>query len=199
MGIADLRRVGGTLCLDFVNTLDWRGRDEPEESLFAYRDLLEWGVLVGALSRADARRLSGVSEAVARREFATAIDLREAIHRIVVALFHKKRPDRSDLARLGDSVAQAHAARRLEEHGGHLKWSWPASDDPGRPLWPIALSASELLASDKVDLISQCDGPECGWFFLDTSKNRKRRWCSMEGCGNRAKARRHYARSRDTD
>ncbi|HET8727128.1 MAG TPA: CGNR zinc finger domain-containing protein, partial [Alphaproteobacteria bacterium] len=41
-----------------------------------------------------------------------------------------------------------------------------------------------------------CGGIDCGWLFLDTSKNAKRRWCDMRYCGNRAKAHRHYERAR---
>jgi len=44
--------------------------------------------------------------------------------------------------------------------------------------------------------VGVCPGEGCGWLFFDTSKNRSRRWCAMEDCGNRAKARRHYRRSR---
>jgi len=44
--------------------------------------------------------------------------------------------------------------------------------------------------------VRECDGAACTWLFLDQSRNRSRRWCSMESCGNRAKARRHYHRQR---
>ena len=64
-----------------------------------------------------------------------------------------------------------------------------------RILWPVARSAGELLISDKLDRVRQCaDDRGCGYLFVDTSRNRSRRWCSMESCGNRAKAHRHYQR-----
>jgi predicted RNA-binding Zn ribbon-like protein len=64
-------------------------------------------------------------------------------------------------------------------------------------LWPILRSAAEVLTSEKRTRLGQCaDDRGCGWLFLDTSKNRSRRWCDMEDCGNRAKARRHYLRER---
>ena len=47
------------------------------------------------------------------------------------------------------------------------------------------------------DKVRRCANPECGWLFLDDSRAGKRRWCSMLACGNRAKARRHYHRSRE--
>jgi predicted RNA-binding Zn ribbon-like protein len=64
-------------------------------------------------------------------------------------------------------------------------------------IWPIVLAAAELLASDSRRQIHECAGEGCGWLFLDTSRNRRRRWCTMESCGNRAKARRFYQRSRE--
>jgi predicted RNA-binding Zn ribbon-like protein len=64
-------------------------------------------------------------------------------------------------------------------------------------LWPIVGSAAELLASDNLPLVRACSSKTCQWFFLDTSKNHRRRWCSMKLCGNRAKVRKFYARQRE--
>jgi predicted RNA-binding Zn ribbon-like protein len=60
----------------------------------------------------------------------------------------------------------------------------------------LALQADELLASPPVQRIRRCEGPGCGWFFLDRSRSGTRRWCSSGDCGNRDRARRHYHRSR---
>jgi predicted RNA-binding Zn ribbon-like protein len=64
-------------------------------------------------------------------------------------------------------------------------------------LRPIARSAAELLTSETLSRVRECGGATCTWLFLDASRNRSRRWCSMESCGNRAKARRHYRRRRE--
>jgi predicted RNA-binding Zn ribbon-like protein len=66
--------------------------------------------------------------------------------------------------------------------------------EPELPLWRVALSARELLLALPPGRLRICAGDECGWLFLDSSKAGRRRWCSMADCGNRAKARRHYAR-----
>lgn len=74
--------------------------------------------------------------------------------------------------------------------------AWQSSDlDLSLPCWPIVYSASQLLASNRLDRVRQCAGDDCGWLFLDTSRNHSRRWCDMADCGNRAKARRHYRRT----
>jgi predicted RNA-binding Zn ribbon-like protein len=60
-------------------------------------------------------------------------------------------------------------------------------------LWPIAQSAADLMTSDKRNSVRQCGADDCAWLFLDESRNHSRRWCDMKTCGNRQKARRHYA------
>jgi len=55
------------------------------------------------------------------------------------------------------------------------------------------------LTGPRLDRVRRCANPECGWLFLDDSRAGKRRWCSMSACGNRAKARRHYHKSKEED
>ena len=64
-------------------------------------------------------------------------------------------------------------------------------------LGPIALSALATLSQADLTRIKQCQGEKCGWLFFDTTKNKSRRWCEMEICGNRAKQKRHSARARE--
>ncbi len=68
-------------------------------------------------------------------------------------------------------------------------------DDPSwGPAWAAAADYLDLLRAP--DRIRRCGHPDCVLYFFDTSKNGTRRWCSMAGCGNRAKAARHQARAR---
>ena len=60
----------------------------------------------------------------------------------------------------------------------------------------IADTAVDFLTSTNLSYVKRCGNGECIRYFLDTSKNHSRRWCSMEGCGNRMKARAHYARQK---
>ena len=81
--------------------------------------------------------------------------------------------------------------------GRGYDWAWSeAADLLERPLWLVLWSAADLLTATELAQVGQCAGKGCSWLFLDTSGTRSRRWCSMEDCGNRAKARRHYARRR---
>jgi predicted RNA-binding Zn ribbon-like protein len=60
----------------------------------------------------------------------------------------------------------------------------------------VLWSAGDLLAGARRARLRQCANPQCRWLFLDDSKAGTRRWCSMASCGNRAKAHRHYAKTR---
>lgn len=66
--------------------------------------------------------------------------------------------------------------------------------------WGVAFAAArELLALLAADprRVKACGGEGCVLWFLDTTRSGTRRWCSMAGCGNRAKVHRHRARARD--
>jgi predicted RNA-binding Zn ribbon-like protein len=68
-------------------------------------------------------------------------------------------------------------------------------DPDWRPSWDVAVDHLRLLA-ERPDRVRRCAHPACVLWFHDTSRGGARRWCSMETCGNRAKAGRHYARTR---
>jgi predicted RNA-binding Zn ribbon-like protein len=85
----------------------------------------------------------------------------------------------------------------LRYSGGEFSWHWGGPEQAlDRPLWPIVRSAAELLSSDERTLLRECAAETCSWLFLDRSRSRRRRWCDMATCGNRAKARRHYQRKK---
>jgi predicted RNA-binding Zn ribbon-like protein len=100
------------------------------------------------------------------------------------------------LARLNADAQSAAEHLRLVQVDDHFEWRFDEVSGFEGILWPLARSAAELLASDQLPLVRACQAKECEWFFLDTSKNHRRRWCDMTKCGNRAKVRRFYARQR---
>jgi len=73
---------------------------------------------------------------------------------------------------------------------------WSIAVDVGleRPVLELAREAADLLARTDLRHVKACPGTHCGWLFVDPSG--RRRWCTMEVCGNRAKARRHAERQR---
>lgn len=194
--------VGGHLCLDFANTVSWRKTAVHSDRLATYADLLSWARGVGVLTDAQGLRL--IQESIRRPAdadavLAKAVRLREALHRIFSTISRRSEPSRQDLDIVNAAVTTALTKLRLVPRDGAFAWAWDA--DPhalDQVLWPVARSAVELLTSDRLDRIKECADDRCGWLFLDTTKNRIRRWCSMSDCGNRAKVRRYYRRSRAT-
>jgi predicted RNA-binding Zn ribbon-like protein len=191
--------TGGRLCLDFANTLDERGTDHPRELLLRYEDLLGWGVQTRTIRPAEAAALR--EHAVTRRIAASealkrATAVREAIFRIFSAVAEGFEAPAATLTVLNRSLAEVLGKRCLERHLRRLVWGWRQAARPefDRVLWPVVLSAADLLTSSDLDRVRRCSGTGCAWLFIDTSKNRTRRWCDMSVCGNRAKAKRHYAK-----
>jgi predicted RNA-binding Zn ribbon-like protein len=193
---------GGTLGLDFANTWSDRGRPETDH-LRAYTDLLAFARQTGLLNAEEESRLESQAERdprAAEAALAQGRGLREALYGIFSALAASRVPEESDLKRLNAELPEAFSRLRLERRGDDLVWTWAARDDAlAAPLWPVLRSAAELLTSEDRRQVRECAGTSCTWLFLDRSRNRSRRWCSMESCGNRAKARRHYRRRSETD
>jgi predicted RNA-binding Zn ribbon-like protein len=78
------------------------------------------------------------------------------------------------------------------------RWRWRgATAALDSPLWPIAWSAARLVISDESPRLRVCAGPDCGWVYVDRSRNGLRHWCQMKSCGTAAKTLRRRARRRE--
>lgn len=188
-----------TPALALANTLDWRLRKPPVELLKDYADLVRWARSVGAVGPVEARALRKWGEEhprAAAKVLAEAIHLREAIAAIATSLIKGRAPQAAPIARVEGACRVAQANRVLLPAATGARWAWREDLDPQRPLWAAALDAERILTGEDAAHVRQCGDAECGWFFVDTSHAQKRRWCSMEACGNRNKARRFYSRQK---
>jgi predicted RNA-binding Zn ribbon-like protein len=205
-GIESIEIVGGDLALDLVNTGSRRREGPFRDRLEGYGDLVTWAERVGLVTAEAGERLRAAAArdpAEAERVLERARALRETVYRVFAADARSEAPAPEDLLSLGESAAAAAARRVLvpdssEESGGY-RFAWPPGEELEQILWPVAMSAAELLVSDERERVKECATDNCNWLFLDMSRNRSRRWCDMKDCGNRAKARRHYARTRARD
>jgi predicted RNA-binding Zn ribbon-like protein len=191
---------GGHPALDLVNTLDWRFRDrEPDELLASYADLLGFVEQCNLLKQRQARQLerdASVSEG--ERVLSEARQLREALAGIFYAQLDGHDPPAGALRTLERLFKQLRERQKLTWDGARCRWNLSGMEDSQDfPLWLLARSASKLLLSSDMQMLRSCGDPECGWLFLDTSKNHSRRWCDMKVCGNRMKARRFKAQQRE--
>jgi predicted RNA-binding Zn ribbon-like protein len=198
--VGNLRLIGGRLCLNFVNTVDCHTFARPKEYLVDYPALVGWGRHAGLLAPHAADQL--LSEAARRpAEAAEALACARQLRRALYSMFTDAFTDQTDLLDEIDTfnrtLAETSYRAGVSRTRSGFDWAW--GGDSGRLdqlLGPIAWSAAELLTSAELALVRECEGERCSWLFLDTSRNRRRRWCSMVDCGNRAKARRHYAQRR---
>jgi predicted RNA-binding Zn ribbon-like protein len=185
--------VDANRVLAFVNTLSSRPTPAPEERLVSYDALVEWAREQQLVSSAAADRLG----AEARRHpqqaaavLARAKDFREALNVLAAAVEQERQPPAAALTTISDGLSAAYAHGRLVPHDGALQWIAGADDDLERILWEIARAAGRLVLSPRITRIRSCAADTCGWWFLDDTKNRSRRWCDMKLCGNREKIKR---------
>jgi len=186
-------------CLGFINTMEWHASSHPQETLHSYDDLVRWAEGEGLLSERKARKFlhDATKQPVeANLALQQAIALRETIYRILVAVINRETLPEADLSELNSTLAKMTRGASIIETTDGFAWKWNVNEEALDSLmWPIALSAAELLVSDDRQRLGQCaDDRGCGWIFLDQSKNHSRRWCDIRDCGNRAKQRRHNQR-----
>jgi predicted RNA-binding Zn ribbon-like protein len=194
--ISDLRLVGGNVALDFANTAEGTSEGEIErEHLLGYEDLVFWGCHVGLLSREDGERLlrQGRERPIeADAVFVRALGFRGHLHKLFRAVSEGDEPPTESVEVLRRFESEAISRAALASSGDGFAWKWKLGNDMAGVLWPVAHSATELLVSGPLGRVKGCAG--CNWLFVDESKNRSRRWCSMEECGTHAKIRRYVAR-----
>ena len=192
-GLVLPRSVAHAPALDFCNTLaGWNGGAE-REYLATYAHLVVWARDAGLVDDAAAAALrdeAAFEPRVAERQLRRARSLRAALYRACA--------DPGDLA-VWDMVGREAraAAVHAELHHGRppgRRWSISAEVGLARPVLEVAREAGALLATTELGDVRQCPGSGCGWLFVDRSG--RRRWCTMEVCGNRAKVRRHSDRER---
>ena len=197
--------VAGDPALDLVNTVDWTSNGLVEDRLADYGRLTRWaegaGLLLprlGTQFRVAAAERPREAEAALREAKQLRWNLRQVFRAVARGESPSKLPE---TAELNDSLARAMAQLQLvgtptqSDGGPALRWSWRhAADRLDSILWPVVRSAAELLVSDEAGRIRECGGPDCGWMYVDRSRNGLRRWCEMESCGTREKSRRRARR-----
>lgn len=170
--------IGGSPALDFANLVSYRDTPRAHDWLNPAANLQRWL----AAAQLDV-------EVTADGE--DLIQLRESVAQVFLDVVDGRDPTASALDQI--AVLSRRARGRHE-----LVW------DPGRDsaVWSLPQpTLSEVLALDAADLLTDAAKrgrlgacAECRWLYLDTTRNRSRRWCDPADCGNRARQRRHYQR-----
>jgi predicted RNA-binding Zn ribbon-like protein len=194
-----MKFVGGLPCLDFVNTVGgWSGDSVLEDKLEHYSDLVRWAARAGLIRDGEAHALARLAEAhrsEATHVLARAIALRQALHSLLSRALENRKPPAASVQLLAREFQIARKHQSFAATGDRFEWTWNhPRDSLDSILWRICQSAAGLLTSADLAHVRQCGGTDCGWMFLDTSRNHSRRWCDMQDCGNLEKVRRFRQR-----
>ena len=196
----EFQLVAGHLALDFANTLDYRyDPDRLIDLLPSYERFLAFCRQSEVITAAQMRKLlDGLSESDSQRVLKEVIELREAFYFLILSAVHGRRPDESYLRALNRFISEARAVDEVVWHKRTFVRSFgDVTERPDGPLRQVVDAAVVLITSSDIYNVRECSEKTCRWFFLDRSRNHSRRWCDMQLCGNRSKAKRFYARTRD--
>jgi predicted RNA-binding Zn ribbon-like protein len=189
--------TAGELAIEFLHTR-FGAVDGPPDGpmpLNTYDDLLAWGSKAAVLDPLEAHRLRRTANhdpSAGRRAVDRAIKFRTALDEALRSVIAGQTVSADALIVLRTDEADALAAANLVEADGAYGWQWGPDAGPERPLWPIVHAAIELMTNGPLDRVKAC--ALCQYLFIDRSKNRSRRWCSMAACGTTEKMRRYTAR-----
>jgi predicted RNA-binding Zn ribbon-like protein len=196
---AVLPLVGGALAFDLTNTSSGRGGPRRLEHLQTAQNVVDWARHAKILTARDAGRLHRLAAAdrrLAARLLEGMMELREVIHSVGAEIATTRRAARKHMDALVRIHAECLARARLTPSASTFVWVWDPADSPLEAiLGPIVLSALSVLTGADLSRIKRCPGDHCGWLFFDATKNKGRRWCEMEVCGNRAKQKRRRGRT----
>lgn len=182
--------IGGWPCIDFCNTFDHWHTPPQHDFLPDQTAVLRWAVAAGLLTTADADAALPDDTQVAHLK-----EVRALIFRVLLPITQGNSPSPADLAALNAALAATAANRQLVLQEGKFTVRCTAVSPLAQLECAVLRSTADLLLEMNPVRLKQCGG--CGWLFYDTSRTGARRWCTMQLCGNRAKARRHYQKTRE--
>lgn len=187
------------LCLDLVKSRGWEARDPAGDQIGSYAALIDWAEALNVVGGPEAAALQGRAEqdpAEARDALGRACEFRTAAYSVLSAVAEGDEVPNEALRFINVLLPPAHNGFELIPVGdGGFRARWASDkEDLDRILWACVRSFADLLLAPELWRLRLCDADDCGWLFIDASRNRSRRWCDMSDCGNRAKVRRYRAR-----
>ncbi len=193
--VLPFKYVGGDPAVDLVNTVDWTREGLRDERLDDYERLTRWAEGAGVLSPepgAKLRRKAARNPNEAGTVYRATLRAREVLRQLFLELAEGS-VSAGAVADFNRILAPALRHLRVTPPGSprHLQLGW---EDQERRLdsvlWPVLWSAAALITSEEASRIRVCGSEDCGWMYVDRSRNGFRRWCQMETCGTREKTRR---------
>jgi predicted RNA-binding Zn ribbon-like protein len=190
--ISKLPFLGGDLSLDFVNTVHDRHEEPLRNLLQNYLDLVTWVFTANAINDSQKEKLlqkGQDNQTKANQVYKDSLQLREAFYDLILNLISQDETSSANIQLINQWLSRVFSNLELTQLNGRFVLDWNAENfGLESVLWPIIRAFADLVTYEDNTRIKQC--PNCGYLFVDNSKNKSRRWCSMEICGNRVKAQR---------
>jgi len=186
--------VAGHSILDFVNTVEYRGRKDPLDRLTTFSDLTEWCEIVGLLSHNEKSRVSRpriVNSQEATSALRNACLLREHLRVLLDPLQRETQAFEMSLAAFQCFAAKLRPRFHYDE--GRFYFDVRV-DTPKDVVFRLLDRAGHFLVDSAKLRVRQCDGPNCDWLFIDATNAGRRRWCQPGTCGNIIRVRRFRER-----
>lgn len=190
--------IGGELCFDFANTVSWRNREIPHEWLNSVENLATWCQLVGIFNEVESRQLIkelSISHGTIEKNLSLLQEFREVIFRLFSAIANNETPLKKDIKYLNNFASQRIGARKITYNKKafffELESTLTLFD---KIIHKVFYSVTHMATHMDLSRANKCKS--CEWLFYDKSRNRSRRWCVMEDCGNRNKVNSFNTRQR---
>lgn len=181
--------IGGQLCFDFTNTVSWRGLGHPHEWLDSFDNLAKWAQIAKVLSNQETREMKrrlSVQEEMGKKKLQQLKETRETLYNIFNSTINQVSPSEKDIRGLNRIAKKAMGHLELAPTSGGFGLNWQDNiSEMDKIHYSIVRSAIQVLTTKDLTRVKKC--PSCQWLYLDMSKNKSRRWCTMEDCGNRHK------------
>jgi predicted RNA-binding Zn ribbon-like protein len=199
-----IRLVGGVAVLDYLNTCNGRRPNsslgEVVDNLLSLEDVVYWfhhAGLINAEERAHYLSLVPSSPFQQSAGLKRLVDFRESLYLLFLPIAEGKPVTQASLALLNQTLIETAACRYLVPTGFIAFWRWrhatTLDEMTASLLGRLAVQAADLMTSSQLVRLKVCATLSCDWLFLDISKNGRRRWCQMNICGSREKARKALA------
>jgi predicted RNA-binding Zn ribbon-like protein len=192
-----LRQVGGHPVLEFINTVKYRGQSSPNDTLSSFDKLVDWAKLCSIVSHDEARtlKLNGKrDQARAHSIYREVLKFRERMRDLIVANLAGKNPSERAISFVVAMVSALRPNVRYVLNTGTLSFDFPVTEVEDLRS-RIVQAGAEFLRPRDAMRVRECEGNDCDWLFIDTSKSGRRRWCSTATCGNRARVSRFRQRN----
>jgi predicted RNA-binding Zn ribbon-like protein len=200
--VSSMTLDGGATVLDFINSGYDREQEVITERLNSYDDLLILSERLHLFEPGELQQLKAMAKEKvqeAQDALLRVLQTRELLYRLFYSLPRDQQTDEELLTKINGLFAEAVPYRQINirDNCSQFIFQWQAAGLLA-PLWKLVLTAYDFLLTADLKSVRQCQG--CAWLFYDRTKNQRKKWCSMESCGNSHKTKRYYAhRKKITD